>query len=47
MSAPRGEGGVEKSAGFADKQYYGCADKGGGGVQIPKNFADVLYGSPL
>ena len=39
--------GVKKLADFADQQSYGGADKGRRGVQNPKNFADVLNGSPL
>ena len=38
------EGGVQKSANFADKPSYRSADKEG--VQKSENFADVLNGSP-
>ena len=40
-------GGVQKSANFADKQYWNSGRRERGGVKNPENPADVLNGSPL
>ena len=44
-SAPERGGGVQKSADFADKQYYKNANKVEG-VKNTENYVDVLYEWP-
>ena len=47
MSVVGGGGGSPKSRQKDQNQLICDSDKGGEGVKKSKNFADVIYGSPL